>query len=1128
MDEILRFCRPRLALGSFERWRCLGLALCGLVIVGLADEARAQCTPAGPYNNAGNAVVCNPGVGESLNTLGGTDSVTLESGSLGMVDMGTGNDTFVLNGGIVTTVNQDAPAPATQGNDTAIISGGTLTGTLSQGGGSDSYVHTGGGSVGILDQGGGNDTATVGAGATIGTVLQGSGSDELFITGGSIGVVDQGSFSDSLFMSGGLIGSIDTGTGDDLTEITGGVVTGAVNQGAGVDDFIMSGGQIDSLNQGGDLDFAYISGGVITGLFFAGDYVEFSDGTIGEVNLEAGGNTLIMWGGATIVGNLNSESGIDTYNLFGGTIGGTITTGSNDDVMVIGGVPSQFNGIPIVAPFGATTIAGSVIMEGGNDSLTMLAGAINGSIFMDGGPGNNNALAGDGFNDTVMLLGGTVAGSVFTDSAADNHIGNDVVVIDGAVVAGSIDSDGGDDSITLNSGSVLGSILAGTGSDQIVLAGGSIGGGVDGGADDDNILLSGTLVDGIIRGGDGSDGIELVAGSSSAVEGNDGDDLIVWSSVAASIGTGGLNNGVIDGGSGRDIVVIADAAIDLSAMTLDGGDDVSAADGFVDVLALNSGWSGTLNGSRTRNFEIIYIDGGTVVFEDAAVTVSSDPGIDASLTALAGFPVAYGIMVDNGGTLDASNSLAVNGNVTLRQGTLLAGGSGTGSAFISGQLSNPSGSLVDVSGASPAAGDRLRVGGNYAGGGTIHLDAALDATQVSDVIIIDGIVVSGVTALRVRDVGDGTGSGTGFGPGLGIRLVDVSATGGTSAGQFVLENGPITVNAFTYVLNLESDGIWYLQSALRPIVPALASAPHVIEDIALTFAGTLHERVGEQEHLKGRTGRHGMWARVIAQRSDETADTGILGPLQSKTTLTGLQGGFDLYRWTSQDNSTTHFGVSAGYVDARSRSTSSGVGGATGFEGGIAGVHLTHYARAGWYADAGLYSSWIDVDAVTGDDALGTASRTSLASMEIGYSLPATTGGWQIEPQAQLIYLDRGLDDVIDGPRTWRFNADDSLIGRLGLRLKATSASDSQPDRLVTGYLSANIWDVLSGGQDEMTIGTLPLELHRRGTWADLGLGFSVDAAEGLTIYADGDIAFDVDASDYHALTGKAGVRLNW
>jgi len=388
--------------------------------------------------------VCNPGAGESFDTLGGADSVT--------------------------------------------VSSGTVT-SIAEGSGSDTYNHSGGGTVSTVDQGSSSDIANVGTGASIGTLLQGSGDDTLTMTGGSITSVDQGSFGDILNLSGGTIGTVDQNTGTDSMTVSGGSVTGAVLQDDAVDTFVMSAGQIGSLDQGNDFDDAFISGGTILGLFENGDLVEFSGGTIDDVNLQAADNVFSMWGSAAVTQNLNSEQGTDSYSLFGGTIGGTISTGSNDDTLTIGGTPTEFNGVPIVGVFGATQIQTDVIMEGGNDNVTMNGGSIGGSLYLDAGPGHSNARPSDGFDDTATLNGGTVVGSIITDATADGQVGNDVVTVNGATVGGSIETEGGSDAIDLRGGaSVAGGVMAGADddtvslNDSVVRPGGVV---FDGGADTD-------------------------------------------------------------------------------------------------------------------------------------------------------------------------------------------------------------------------------------------------------------------------------------------------------------------------------------------------------------------------------------------------------------------------------------------------------------------------------------------------------------------------------------------------------------------------------------------------------------------------------------------------------------------
>ncbi|MFV0368833.1 MAG: autotransporter outer membrane beta-barrel domain-containing protein, partial [Hyphomicrobiaceae bacterium] len=161
-------------------------------------------------------------------------------------------------------------------------------------------------------------------------------------------------------------------------------------------------------------------------------------------------------------------------------------------------------------------------------------------------------------------------------------------------------------------------------------------------------------------------------------------------------------------------------------------------------------------------------------------------------------------------------------------------------------------------------------------------------------------------------------------------------------------------------------------------------------------------------------------------------------------------------------------------------------------------------------------------------DKFNTQSTSWLASVEVGRAFGLGWGGLSLEPQGQLIYHNRSLDGISDGATDWRFNMDDALVGRLGVRLKSTTNLDPVGRHKATGYVKASLWGVLAGGDERVDIGNMPVNLEQRDTWADVGLGFTVEAGEGLSIFADGDVEFDVGSADYHAATGKAGIRINW
>ena len=202
------------AARSPRRFAASPLALAiGAFYLAKSPLLQAACTPASPYGAGINVVVCDPGVGESPDTLGNHDRLTLQAGTLGTVRMGTGNDVLELNGGVVNTVLQDNET-GSQGDDTALIQGGSILGKLDQAGGNDILSLTGGQVVDV-DQGSGSDTATLSGGTITGRIEQGSGADTLTVSGGWIETIDQGNFGDTLTIQGGRVGSISQGTGDD-------------------------------------------------------------------------------------------------------------------------------------------------------------------------------------------------------------------------------------------------------------------------------------------------------------------------------------------------------------------------------------------------------------------------------------------------------------------------------------------------------------------------------------------------------------------------------------------------------------------------------------------------------------------------------------------------------------------------------------------------------------------------------------------------------------------------------------------------------------------------------------------------------------------------------------------------
>jgi outer membrane autotransporter protein len=519
-----------------------------------------------------------------------------------------------------------------------------------------------------------NVVCNPGAGESFSTL---GGADTLVVNGGTVGTVSMGDQNDTATVTGGAITTLNQDGNRDTLSISGGSI-GTLRQGSGEDVFVMTGGTAGSVFQNADLDLAYISGGTITGILDAADYVEFNAGTINQIELEVGNNTFNMWGAAVVTADVNSENGTDTYRLFGGNIGQTmsgvsISTGSNNDTMTIGGASSSIaassNPAFDLARNGTqagTDISGSIVMEGGSDSLTLNLGSIGGSIYMDGGLGETNALAADTFNDTVTLNGGTVTGSVIMDSTG--MTGNDSATVNGATVSGGVDLGDGTNSFTITSGTVTAGIVAGSGVDTIQVSGGTVSG---------DISTNG-----------GNDILNWTAGNLVSVHGGDGSDTV---SVSAAGYTG--------------------------SQLLDGGDDVATADGFTDTLNLN-GLTVTANGGNLLNWELLNLNSSALTLSNNAIAVGTlAANAGSTLASTGALSVTGNLTTAAGGTWLAPTGGSVTGNLVNAGVADLRDGATGDSVAVAGNYTGGGVLGLDVDTAGNTA-DRLLISGNVLGAAT--------------------------------------------------------------------------------------------------------------------------------------------------------------------------------------------------------------------------------------------------------------------------------------------------------------------------------------------------------------------------------------------------------------------------
>jgi len=451
--------------------------------------------------------------------------------------------------------------------------------------------------------------------------------------------------------------------------------------------------------------------------------------------------------------------------------------------------------------------------------------------------------------------------------------------------------------------------------------------------------------------------------------------------------------------------------------------------------------------------------------------------------------------------------------------------------------------------------------GNYTGnGGRIGFNTYLgNDSSPSNLLVINGGVATGSTTLLVANTG---------GPGAlttadGIRLVQVTNGGATESNAFTLGQR-VAAGSYEYRLfrgGSTSADDWFLRSHLttqptdgpdtppgterteiplyRPEAALYAPIPAIGRQMGLVTLGTLHERVGEEENLRGgpesRAYANGAWARAFGQRVNNRWH-GTVGS-RADGDLAGLQSGFDLLRRTSEGGNRDHVGVYVAYTDYSSSSmrgfafgTPNLPVGRLSMRGPSVGAYWTHFGPSGWYTDAVFQASWYDISASSNYGAgISTKATGYTASLETGYPVRFGEGGrWQVEPQAQIIWQGISIDRTRDlySPVGW--NPENAWTGRLGLRLQYTE-QDAR-GTVWQPYARVNLWRAFDGS-DRTTFGTgSPIISNFGNTALEIGGGLTARVNANMSLFGQASYRLSLDASrsQQSAIQGTVGVRLNW
>lgn len=435
---------------------------------------------------------------------------------------------------------------------------------------------------------------------------------------------------------------------------------------------------------------------------------------------------------------------------------------------------------------------------------------------------------------------------------------------------------------------------------------------------------------------------------------------------------------------------------------------------------------------------------------------------------------------------------------------------------------------------------------DYVGsGGILGINTVLgDDASDSDLLVIDGGTASGTTGIVVTNAGGGGAQTTGD----GIRVVDAINGASTGPDAFRLDRR-VAAGAYEYLLfrgGASDSEDWFLRSHLieeptvetpiyRPEAPLYSPVPDTARSLGLAFLGTLHERVGEQMNIKTQADQNdrfnGMWARLIGERG-KNSWSGELNGHAHDISLVGFQGGVDIYRAENEDGHRNHVGVYAAYASQRARISGFALGvdnlavGDLEVSGPAIGAYWTHYWPKGAYLDAVVQGNWFDVNARSDYNAqLNTRGHGFLASLEAGH--PIVIGeGWQLEPQAQIIYQSVSVNESSDAFSSVAWQAEDAVTGRLGTRLQY---SFEDGVKLWQPYAKVNLWHGF-GGTDTIALGGSPSLQSRFGqTSVEVGGGITARFSKMTSLYGHVDYKRSLSGEQkLSSIQGAVGLRLNW
>ncbi|WP_448834200.1 autotransporter outer membrane beta-barrel domain-containing protein [Camelimonas sp. ID_303_24] len=873
-------------------------------------------------------------------------------------------------------------------------------------------------------------------------------------------------------------------------------------------------------NNGGLYAGAGVTGTVTQGITGPGAITKSGDGAV----VLTGANT--YGGGTTIAaGALQLGNGGTTGSIVGDVANNGALIFNRADAVTFPGTISGSGNVQQVGA-GTTILTANNTYTGGT---TIAAGAL-----QLGNGGTTGSIVGDVVNNGALIFNradavtfpGTISGS---GNVQQVGAGTTILTANNTYTGGTTIAAG---ALQLGNGGTTGSIVG-----DVVNNGALIFNRAD------TVTFPGTI--------SGSGNVQQVgAGTTILTANNTYTGGTTIAAGALQLGNGGTTGSIVGDVANNGALIFNRADTVTFPGTISGSGNVRQIGAGTTILTANNTYAGVTSVER----------GGL------AVGNAAHPGAALS----GGGPVNVAAGATFGGYGSVAGNVVNNGTIAVADAFPGFTGGPGGNFTIGGVVTNAGHAQIGGG----AVGNNLVVGSWVGQNGVIGVNTVLGGdNSPSDRLVINGGSATGGSAIVVTNAG-GLGAITW---GNGIQVVSAQNGATTSAGAFTLARpavaGPYEYTLYRGARDSSDRQSWYLRTDLPPVPPTPEPAPMpepgptptpgpaptpglpnyrqetslyaALPSMALGYGqsilGTLHERVGEQELLRGRQSANGpsfvngVWGRIIGQHVSQSTSAGGIygrGPAYDQD-VAAFQLGLDLYRRQHADGSRDHAGVYfvVGQSEGSVKHFTGARAGQNRFDAQTIGAYWTHFGATGWYVDAVAQGTWYNAKASStrlmqlSPDGFGVG-----LSLEAGYPVQLG-GGWIVEPQAQLIYQSISLDSRYDGAAQVRFSDAQSLAGRIGARLSRTWTLDAENGpKQINVWARANLWNEFLGNPKtwfSSADGFVPFRSDMKGAWTQLGGGVTAQLNGNVALYADA--SYNIGhGGDRRSWDGKVGVRVNW